>query len=96
MIDNQNAIKPKKENDSSDPNVEKKPVVKKTYNCKLCGESFTRTNSLKRHILSIHEQRRPYACPQCDQKFKIKYHLQKHVERYGSFVSFVSLRTIRP
>ena len=79
--DGENDVKPGEHFMDNKEKKPKKEGEEKRYSCKLCGITFSRTNSLKRHVLSIHEQRRPYACPQCPQKFKIKYHLQKHVER---------------
>jgi uncharacterized Zn-finger protein len=48
------------------------------HKCPSCESSFERMAHLKRHISSVHEDKRPHACTECDMKFKQKYHLKRH------------------
>ena len=36
--------------------------------CDICGSKFTRKESLKKHILTIHEGKKPYECSACNYK----------------------------
>ena len=37
--------------------------------CGICGKNFARTDHLKRHVATVHENRKDFECPRCDQKF---------------------------
>lgn len=47
--------------------------------CPQCQARFTKTCKLMTHIKSVHENSRPYACAKCDDTFKRKDHLTRHV-----------------
>ena len=49
--------------------------------CPSCESSFERMPDLKRHIASVHEEKRPHACSECNMKFKHKHHLKRHFGR---------------
>ncbi|KAJ6646574.1 Zinc finger protein [Pseudolycoriella hygida] len=55
------------------------------YECPECGNLFTRLSSLKRHILVLHPDARPYECRICNEKFKdhrlLKVHKISHDNR---------------
>ena len=51
------------------------------HKCPTCDSSFERMSHLKRHISSVHEDKRPHACTECEMKFKQKYHLKRHFSR---------------
>ena len=36
---------------------------------------------MKDHVAQVHEDKRPYECTECDQKFKVKHHLKRHFSR---------------
>ena len=42
--------------------------------CNICQKSFKTTRRLKDHILSVHEKRKPYKCPNCHYRssFQVK------------------------
>lgn len=50
---------------------------KKIYTCELCQKSYSRSNSLRRHLL-VHTGEKAYACDLCDKKFSIKSYLTAH------------------
>ena len=50
---------------------------KKLYTCELCQKSYSRSNSLRRHLL-VHTGEKAYACDLCDKKFSIKSYLTAH------------------
>ncbi len=43
----------------------------KGYQCEQCDRIFTESGSLRRHVLSIHEEIR-YPCDECDYKVQNK------------------------
>ena len=57
---------------SSDP--------REIYKCDLCKKSFTRVDSLGRHI-KIHTGAKPFQCKFCDKKFPQNDQLKEHKAR---------------
>ena len=54
--------------------------VKNTkYICKLCIKAFVAKCSLKRHIESVHEEKRPNKCDQCELSFVRVSVLKRHI-----------------
>merc|ERR1712020_685237 len=51
----------------------------KHYNCESCGQSFSRAESLKKHIHTVHEGHRDYKCESCGKSFSQAGHLKTHV-----------------
>ena len=49
--------------------------------CKICGMSFTQKSSLKKHIATIHENKR-YPCIDCDKIFTQSSGLHRHVRLF--------------
>lgn len=41
----------------------------KPHQCSICGSSFTKGSSLKKHVRSIHEKIKPYECEVCSMRF---------------------------
>jgi uncharacterized Zn-finger protein len=41
---------------------------KKTYTCSICDSSFSQSGSLRKHISSVHEGKKPYTCDTCNQE----------------------------
>lgn len=55
-------------------------VHKKTKHiCKICGDKFTRKNSLKRHIDTVHKKIK-YKCEECGKEFVRKCVLKTHIK----------------
>ena len=49
--------------------------------CPHCGDSFQRSNSLKRHIFRVHEKKKPFKCLVCESTFASRSDLKKHILR---------------
>ena len=49
------------------------------YKCNECGKGFCDHSSRKRHVTTVHSDKRNYHCSYCDKKFKTKGHLDQHV-----------------
>ena len=58
----------------------KKLGSKKSYKCNKeeCGRSFTRENSLKKHIHTVHEGHKDYNCESCGKSFSRSNSLNRH------------------
>jgi len=53
---------------------------KRPFECTECSKSFTRLNSLKVHSLT-HTNETPFICEYCNQGYKEKRNLIKHIDR---------------
>ena len=53
----------------------------KPYNCHVCGQSFTVSGSLKKHIISVHTGEFPHTCSLCGKGFITPSELRKHKDR---------------
>ena len=51
---------------------------KSGYMCNQCGEEFTRSYDLKRHIRRVHTAERPHVCSTCGKDFKTGDKLRRH------------------
>ena len=50
----------------------------KGYKCESCGQSFSRSERLKKHIHTIHEGYKDYKCNFCGTSFSQAPNLKKH------------------
>lgn len=57
-------------------------VGSREFQCHLCDKAYPRADTLKRHILSFHENKRLYKCDVCNKSFKghIRDHMRTHAE----------------
>ncbi len=46
-------------------------VGAREFQCHLCDKAYPRADTLKRHILSFHENKRLYKCDVCQKSFKV-------------------------
>ena len=46
--------------------------------CKMCETIFKDTRTLKRHIVSVHEGKKPFECEICEKRFSVMYELNRH------------------
>ena len=53
---------------------------KETFKCEACGRDFNNKNSLKRHIVLVHDKKRGFKCEICGRTFVFEYKLKKHRE----------------
>lgn len=51
----------------------------KRFGCEICGFAFGMRSNLKRHIMTVHEDRRGFVCGICDAAFGLKQNLATHV-----------------
>ena len=51
----------------------------KVYKCKICSSTFSRSGELKRHVIGVHEGKKPYKCKICNTKFLVNSVRKKHV-----------------
>ena len=49
-----------------------------------CGKTFTKFDSLKRHLAEAHKGVRPFACTVCDKTYGRKDYLQRHLKSHNS------------
>jgi uncharacterized Zn-finger protein len=52
------------------------------YVCELCPKSYSRQDSLKRHLQIVHEGQR-FRCPTCGLNFSRQNNLVRHVQLYN-------------
>jgi len=57
-------------------------VGAREFKCHLCDKAYPRADTLRRHILSFHENKRLYKCDICHKSFKghIRDHMRTHAE----------------
>lgn len=60
-------------------NGEKKKKVERRYMCDRCGFAFGMKSNLKRHVATVHEDRRLFRCKMCESAFGLKQNLTTHV-----------------
>lgn len=48
--------------------------------CPECGDPFTHSGTLYRHIRAVHEKKKPYACARCPDRFSERGLLIRHLQ----------------
>ena len=48
----------------------------------VCGRSFSKFDSLRRHVQELHKGVRPFACNQCDKTYGRKDYLDRHIRSH--------------
>ena len=56
--------------------------------CELCGDQFSRSDNLKRHVLSVHGGGTIFKCDECDYQTPRKFDLTRHVSKMHSDLHF--------
>ena len=51
----------------------------KKHPCTICSYRFSSSASLRRHVESVHEGKKPFRCDICDAKFALKSTLDSHI-----------------
>ena len=73
-------------NELPEGNDEKSSVGNNAHMCSICNQICPNQYTLKNHINQVHLDIRPYACTECDLKFKVRNHLKRHFNRKHSEV----------
>ncbi len=47
--------------------------------CRQCGHVFAQPADLKKHVLTVHDKKRPFQCEQCGKRFGEKGNMSKHI-----------------
>lgn len=58
--------------------------LKLTYPCHICQKKFVNKNSLKSHIISVHEMANLFTCESCGKGFSTKSNLKSHLYSHSS------------
>ena len=58
---------------------EKEQEKNKIIDCYICQKSFSAKRSLKTHIATIHEGKKPFKCKICNTQFKTKSNMKGHI-----------------
>ena len=66
------------------PEGEKKVCLWPTGNGTTCGKTFTKFDSLKRHLAENHKGVRPYACSLCEKTYGRRDYLQRHLKSHNA------------
>ena len=81
MLDNDDDVNDKTEDEESSPTQRKSITVKNKYECDICSKTFTKCSNLKAHIL-LHNyndtEDKPYQCSKCSKCFSCSSNLKKH------------------
>ena len=54
-------------------------LIKKPFSCHICHVRFVMERNVRRHISTVHEQKRLFQCAICHKDFTSKQVLQRHV-----------------
>ena len=54
-------------------------VHAKKNNCQFCAKSFVCPSNLKRHVATVHEERKDFQCEICQKRFSWQGYLNQHV-----------------
>ena len=50
--------------------------------CEACQRTFTRVDTMKRHISMVHENSKPFSCDICQKSFSLNFQLADHKESH--------------
>ena len=59
----------------------------------LCGKGFSCKSTMKKHIHSVHEGKKPHGCPICGKAFYKKVKLKEHIENIHEIKELLYLRS---
>ena len=75
-------MKIKQKNFEENPKVENShsnEVMDESLKCDICDSPFKSEGSLKKHIGSVHEWKKPFKCNKCESGFSKKSSLNTHI-----------------
>jgi hypothetical protein len=53
-------------------------------NGSVCGRSFSKFDSLRRHVAELHKGIRPFSCELCDKSYGRKDYLDRHLRNHAA------------
>ena len=59
-----------------------KAIKNDDQKCQSCGKLFSRADSLKKHIFTVHEGHKNYKCESCGKLFSGAIYLKKHIHTF--------------
>ena len=68
---------------------------KKKFVCPTCGQKFSQSPTLKKHILLIHEKRKDLKCETCSRAFALKGDLKKHIMAIHHGIKYAGVAKLR-
>ena len=54
--------------------------TEKKFKCSTCFMMFRLKTELAKHNVDDHDMKKPYKCPQCENRFAFKHHLNRYVK----------------
>ena len=67
------------QDESMDENLTIKLKPVKKHKCPFCDKHFTRKETLNKHKICVHEEKKPFKCVTCSSNFSSKHNLKTHV-----------------
>ena len=56
-----------------------KPLAEWSCKCDICDIRFSKDSKLKLHMITVHDEVKPFVCPHCPYKARLKRNLQIHI-----------------
>ena len=69
--------------------VHLKIPIEKNQFCDFCGQSFSHKDSLQKHVIKHHTNRRDYVCNICDGKFSTRNAFRQHMEIHSEVKKYL-------
>ena len=71
--------------------ISKQEMINQKNYCFLCKKSFSTMGNLRNHIMTIHQNQKPFKCPfpNCEKKYSIKSRLQVHYRTHTGTKPFI-------
>ena len=68
-----------------------KPLPEKKNECQICKKTFSTLGNMRNHLLTIHQNYRPYKCefPGCDKRYSILSRYQVHIRTHEGKKPFI-------
>ena len=67
------------------------PLPEKKNECQICKKTFSTSGNMRNHLLTIHQNYRPYKCefPGCDKRYSILSRYQVHIRTHEGKKPFI-------